>query len=169
MKRHLLLIGMMIYWNTGQAQMTSVEAIKKIAFIEGQWEGIANVTSGPGQNLELDQQENVELKLEGKLMAIEGKGFNKGKLEFNAFAIVTFNEENQEYEMQSWLSTGQKTKAYIILHEENHWEWGFDIPQGKVRYFIMLNDKGQWSEKGEFSPNGSVWYPSFNMLLTKKQ
>lgn len=168
MKKLLLLTGLVIYHYAVQAQVTSQEAIKKLAFIEGQWQGSAHVITGPGQTLDLDQHENVELKLEGKLMAIEGKGFNEGKLEFNAFAIVTFNEENQKYEMQSWLSTGQKTKAYITLHEEKHWEWGFDIPQGKVRYFITLNDKGQWSEKGEFSPNGSTWYPSFNMLLTKK-
>lgn len=168
MRKLLLLTGLVFCSYSVQAQMTSEEAIQKIAFIEGQWQGTANVTTGPGQILELDQHENVELRLGGKLLVIEGKGFNEGQLEFNAFAIITFNEEVQEYEMQSWLSTGEKTDAYISIHGEKHWEWGFEIPQGKLRYFITLNEKGQWTEKGEFSPNGNVWYPSFNMLLTKK-
>lgn len=168
MKKLLLLTNLVICTYAVQAQMTSDEAIKKLAFIEGQWQGIAKVTTGPSQNLVLDQHENVELRLGGKLLTIEGKGYSEGKLEFNAFAVVTFDEGKQDYEMQSWLSSGEKTEAYIKVHNDVQWEWGFEFPQGKVRYFISLNEKGQWSEKGEFSPNGSVWYPNFNMLLDRK-
>lgn len=149
-------------------QISSQEAIKKLSFIEGKWEGKASVTTGPGQTMQLNQHENVELKLGGKILSVEGKGYNEGKLEFNAFAIITFDEAKQEYEMLSWLASGQKTKAYVTVQDDKNWEWGFDVPQGKVRYFITLNEKGQWSEKGEFSPNGKTWYPSFNMLLDKK-
>lgn len=168
MKKLLLFAALAFGSFPVMAQMTSEQALGKISFIEGQWLGTAHVTTGPGQIVVLDQHENVELRLNGKLLSIEGKGYNEGNLEFNAFAVVTFDERNQDYEMQSWLSTGQKTKAYIKVHNNDHWEWGFDIPQGKVRYFITLNEKGQWSEKGEFSPNGSDWYPSFNMLLDRK-
>jgi hypothetical protein len=168
MKKLLLLASLAFGSFTVMAQMTSEQALGKISFIEGEWLGTAHVTTGSGQNVTLDQHENVELRLDGKLMSIEGKGYNEGKLEFNAFAVVTFDEGKQDYEMQSWLSTGEKTKAYIKVHKDDLWEWGFDIPQGKVRYFITLNEKGQWSEKGEFSPNGSDWYPSFNMLLDRK-
>lgn len=168
MKNLLLIAGLVFSSFSVSAQMTSEQALGKISFIEGQWQGTANVTTSPGQNLVLEQYENVELRLSGRLLSIEGRGYIEGKLEFNAFAVVTFNESNQEYEMQSWLSSGEKTEAYIKVHNDDLWEWGFDIPQGKVRYFITLNEKGQWSEKGEFSPDGSAWYPSFNMLLDKK-
>ena len=168
MKKLTLLAGLVIIAYSAQAQMTSKDAIKKIAFIEGQWEGKAEATTGRDQTHVLDQHEKVELHLDGKLIRIEGKGYKEGKLEFNAFAIITFDETKQEYEMQSWLSTGEKTDAYVLVHGEKKWEWGFDLPQGKIRYLITLNEKGQWSEKGEYSPNGEVWYPSFNMLLTKK-
>lgn len=167
--KHLLMIAALL-WTIGgvQAQMTSEEAIKRISFIEGKWQGRANALTGPGQNKEIDQHENVELKLGGKIMVIEGKGYHEGSLEFNAFAVVSFDEAAQEYKMLSWLATGQKTEAYLKLGEGKQFEWGFEIPQGKIRYFINLNDKGQWTEKGEFSPNGSTWYPSFNMVLDKK-
>jgi hypothetical protein len=168
MKKLLLFVGLVFGSFSVLAQMTSEQALEKISFIKGQWQGTANVTTGPGQNIVLDQHENIELMLGGKLLSIEGKGYNDGKLEFNAFAVVTFDESKQEYEMQSWLSTGEKTKAYIKVHNDDQWEWGFDLPQGKVRYFISLNEKGQWTEKGEFSPNGSNWYPSFSMLLDRK-
>ena len=43
------------------------------------------------------------------------------------------------------------------------------IPQGgMVKYEFSLNDKGQWVETGQYSPDGQQWYPSFSMLLDKK-
>ncbi|WP_194775397.1 DUF1579 family protein [Pararhodonellum marinum] len=168
MKKLILIICLLVGANAIQAQVTSEEAIKKLAFIEGQWQGKSNVTTGPGQNMVLDQHEHVELRLGGQVMIVEGKGYQGEELEFNAFAVITFDEARQEYEMNSWLSTGQKTEAYIKVHDQEKWEWGFEIPQGKIRYLISLNEKGQWIETGEFSQDGNTWYPSFNMLLDKK-
>jgi hypothetical protein len=168
MKKAIFIISLSMVSFITFGQISSQEAIKKLSFMEGKWEGKSNVSTGPGQTLELDQYENVEIRMDGKLMAFEGKGYNEGELEFNAFAVITFDESKQEYEMQSWLATGQKTDAYVRLLDDRKWEWGFEVPQGKIRYFITLNEKGQWYEVGEFSSDGATWYPSFNMLLDKK-
>jgi hypothetical protein len=50
---------------------------------------------------------------EGRMLLIEGKGYQNEDLVFNAVGLVTFDEGNQKYEMQSWLATGEKTNAYF--------------------------------------------------------
>ncbi|HLW20593.1 MAG TPA: DUF1579 family protein [Cyclobacteriaceae bacterium] len=169
MKKTLLIYLMVGFaWNA-LAQQSAEEAMGKLDFLVGNWQGTAQATTGPGQQLNLEQYELVEFRLNGRILLIEGKGYEKGDMVFNALAAVAFDEHKQEYEMTSWLSTGQNAQAYLLVKGENTVEWGFDIPQGgKIKYDISLNDKGQWVETGQYSPDGSQWYPSFNMLLTKK-
>lgn len=162
----ILLFGLsMNLW----AQQSAQEAMGKLSFLEGNWQGTAQTTTGPGQQIHLQQHERVEYRLGGKMLLIEGKGFENELLKFNALAIITYNEQQQEYEMTSLLHTGQKTDAYFVEKGENIFEWGFDIPKGgNVKYKITLNEKGQWEETGQYSPDGSQWYPSFYMLLDKE-
>lgn len=167
-KLTLLLMMLGLAWNAWSQQQAE-QAMDKLAFLVGNWQGTALASTGPGQQVDLQQHETVEYRLDGKMLLIEGKAFEGEEMMFNALAAVTYNEQTQEYEMTSWLSTGQKTQAYLREKGEKQFEWGFDIPQGgMVKYEFTLNDKGQWVETGQYSPDGQQWYPSFSMLLDKK-
>lgn len=168
MKNIQFMILLLLSSGVAVAQVSTQEAMGKLCFLLGGWEGEAKAVMGPGQTQVVNQHEIVELKLGGRMLMIEGKGYQNEALVFNALALVTFDEDNQKYEMQSWLATGETTKAYFEERGENFFEWGFPLPNGKVRYFISLDEEGRWKEKGEFSPDGNSWYPSFEMLLTKK-
>ena len=155
-------------WNAW-AQQSATEAMGKLGFLVGEWQGKAQAVTGPGQQVNLQQHESVEYRMDGKLLLLEGKGYEEEKLVFDALAVVTYNEPKQEYELTSWLGTGQNTQAYRREKGEGKFEWGFDVPQGgKVKYEFSLNELGQWVETGQYSPDGSQWYPSFSMLLDKK-
>ncbi|WP_170073218.1 DUF1579 family protein [Mongoliibacter ruber] len=167
MKATILTSIMLMISSLVIGQVSSQEAIKKLDFLLGEWEGQAKAVTGPGQVQELHQFESVELRMGEKMLFMEGKGYQENEMVFNAVGLVTFDEGKQEYEMQSWLATGEKTKAYFKEKGDKFFEWGFELPNGKIRYFIKLDEKGRWSESGEFSPNGEVWYPSFEMLLSK--
>lgn len=43
-------------------------------------------------------------------------------------------------------------------------EWGYEDPRGTTRYRIHISD-GRWEETGEFSPDGTSWYPFLGMTL----
>jgi hypothetical protein len=169
MKRGVFIFLVVFVLGETVAQTASKQAMDRLAFLEGQWVGKATAVVGPGESKELEQHESVERRLGGGLMVIEGKGFVEGAMEFNAFAIISFDGNSGEYKMQSWLATGETVPAYLRLGEGQSFEWGFDIPQGKVRYRLHIDDKGQWVEKGEFSPKGTnTWYPSLHMVLNRK-
>lgn len=167
MKSFLTLIGLLFVLQT-HAQVKSEDAMEKLKPLVGNWEGKAKSTTGPNQTILLDQSEVIEYRLDDRLLLIEGKGYKEGNLEFNALASIWFDEEKQIYEMQSWLKTGEVTKAYFREIEKNNWEWGFDISQGQIRYNILIVEKDQWVEKGEFSPDGERWFPTFEMTLNRK-
>ena len=63
------------------------------------------------------------------MLLIEGKAFEGEKMTFNALAAVTYNEQTQEYEMTSWLSTSQKTQAYLREKGEKQFEWVLTFPK----------------------------------------
>ena len=44
--------------------------------------------------------------------------------------------------------------------------WGFETPNGQVRYSFRQTAEGAWHETGEFSPDkGATWIPFFEMSL----
>ena len=53
------------------------EAMKKVGFLVGKWAGEARLLRGPGEWAELIQTEEVEYKLDGLIMVIEGVGRTK--------------------------------------------------------------------------------------------
>lgn len=169
MKTGVLVFLIVFALGEAVAQTVTKQALDRLAFLEGQWVGRATAIVGPGEPIVLEQHESVERRLGGSLMIIEGKGFVKGAMEFNAFAIIEFDGKSSEYRIQSWLGTGEKVHAYLKPGDGNSFEWGFEIPQGKVRYQVHIDEYGQWVETGEFSPIGTTtWYPNFNMVLKRK-
>src|SRR5579871_5489707 len=53
-------------------------AMKKLAFLVGNWSGPVSIVRGPGEPLKLIQTEHVESRLDGLLLLIEGAGAGAG-------------------------------------------------------------------------------------------
>ena len=49
------------------------EAMRKLSFLAGHWSGPVTIVRGPGEALHLTQTEDVEYKLDGLILLIEGK------------------------------------------------------------------------------------------------
>src|SRR5271155_24997 len=52
------------------------EAMRKLSFLAGHWSGPVTIIRGPGEALHLTQTEDVEFKLDGLVLFIEGKSTN---------------------------------------------------------------------------------------------
>ena len=173
MKRLLTLCFVLIATAlTAAAQSTHTtggEEMRKLDFLVGNWRGEGWMQRGPGGREAASISESVQAKAGGRVFVIEGvgkapankaAGRNEETIVHNAFAILYYDEAAKRYRMQAFLANGQATEAETSL-KDGVFEWGFQLPQGKVRYKTRLNEKGQWFEEGEFSMDGGKTYRKF--------
>lgn len=149
------------------------EEMKKLSYFIGDWNGEAMIRNAKGQ-LKVAQTEHIEWKMQGLILAIEGKGTmpnatGQEEVVFQAFAVVNFDPVESQFKFKSFVKEGYSTNAYFTILSENKYEWGFDIPAGgKSKYTIVLDPiKKTWHETGEYSRDGSTWMKTIELNLTK--
>lgn len=178
MKPIMLTAAIMLGLTLGRiyAQGTAPEALKqemkKLEYMAGRWKGEALIRKGNAPPEKVLQEENIQYKLDGTVLWIEGTGRSLetgNAIVFNALAIVSYNQNTKEFKLRSHVMDGNQTDAYFKILKENQFEWGFDVANNaKIRYTIVLNSQEKsWIEKGDYSPDGKVWYPYIEMKLTK--
>lgn len=151
------------------------DALKKFDYLAGKWKGEASIRMGPGDPQKIQQSEDVQYRLGGTILVIEGIG--RGKLPdsdkegvvFNAFAVVSYDPAKKEYAMKAYRMEGLSVDAWIKPADKG-FTWGFTSPEPKmeIKYTMKLTDKGEWNEVGEVSRDGGkTWFKFFEMTLTK--
>ncbi len=126
-------------------------AMKKLDFLVGKWSGSVKVWRGPGEPLDLNQTEEVQYKLDGLVLLIEGTGRNKtdGKVVFRALATVAYDEDAHAYRFRAY-NDGRYLETDITLPAEGKgFTWGFTFGQFKTQYKMTLTESGEWTELGE--------------------
>jgi hypothetical protein len=127
------------------------EAMKKLDFLLGKWAGEARVLRGPGDALELTQTEEVQYKLDGLVLLVEGTGRNKsdGKTVFRALATGSYDDQTGTYRMRAY-NDGRYMETELKLADNGKgFTWGFQFGQIKTSYVMNLTEKGEWTEVGE--------------------
>ena len=149
------------------------DAMKKLDFLVGQWKGEGWMEFAPGQRRTFKGTETVQGKLDGLLLAVEGRHLgrpdDKGKevVVHTAFGLVSYDEKAKRYRFQAFTGRGdhEDTEAKV---SEGRLVWGTKVPQfGDVRYTIKLDEKGRWFEVGEVSQDGKAWRKFFEMTLER--
>jgi hypothetical protein len=149
------------------------EAMKKLDYLVGKWKGDATATYGKDTK-QLVQTEDVQFKLDGVVIAVEGIGRGKqpGKdddaILFHAYAVMSFDAEAKKYKVKAYRVEGQSVDADLSLTEKG-FIWGFKQPgRGvEVKYTMTLTRKGQWHEIGEYSLDGKSWTKFIEMTLSR--
>lgn len=145
----------------------SQEQMKKLEPMVGNWKGGGWYMDQAGKRYEFTQQEEISKELSNTALLIKGKGFSDGEVIHDAMAVVSYDSTLGDYNFHSFLSDGRKTDAKLKVIGDGEFEWGFKIPNGQIKYSIQIaNDR--WHEKGEFSPDGSNWYPFIDFNLSRE-
>ena len=164
----LIMAGNVISQDTSKAAR---EKMKKLNLMAGRWKGEATISQRGGAPIKVNQEETITWELDSLVLTLEGTGRRQDdltKVSFHAFAVINFNTTTQAYNMRSFLIDGKQAEAFFKEVGENKFDWGFDVPGGKILYHITLDPVNKkWNEKGEFSPDGTQFYPFFEMNLTK--
>jgi hypothetical protein len=144
------------------------EAMKKLAFLVGKWSGDATTRRGAGDTVKVKQTEEVQFKLGGLVLLIEGTGRNPetGDVMFNALATLSYDEAAKVYHFRAYndgryLDTEMKTPT-------NGFEWGYKAGPADIRFVMQLNDKGQWVETGDVKINDNPSQRIFEMTLRRE-
>jgi hypothetical protein len=152
------------------------DEMKKVAWLAGDWDGDAWIQMGPGKRETAVQHEQVQWKLGGKVLMIDGVGKRKnaddtiGEVVHEALGVISWDAQKKAYRFDAWTARDGYVAAWMTVTDNNTATWGFDTPGGgKIRYTIKLTEKGEWNEIGEFSRDGNSYVKFFEMTLTKKK
>lgn len=145
----------------------NVEAMKKISSMIGKWKGKGTYTTGPGQTESVDVNEEVQAKVGGTVLQIDGLGKSGEKVVHNAFGAVFYDPASKLYKIKAFIANGNNIETEFKVLGDGKYEWGFPAgPSGTVRFTITITAT-TWHEVGEFSPDGKNWYKTLDMTLER--
>jgi len=148
------------------------DEMKKLDWLAGEWKGEGWYQRGPAPREYVLQHEKVTPRTGGKVLLVEGTGRRKleggaaGEVVHDALGVIWWDAEKKQYRFVAH-AAASPTADTVIDVGDNRAVWGFDTPQGRVRFTIRLTEKGEWNEVGEFSRDGEKWMQFFEMTLTK--
>ncbi|HEX8617768.1 MAG TPA: hypothetical protein VF911_09315 [Thermoanaerobaculia bacterium] len=158
----------------GPAAGAANDEMRKLDFLAGEWKGDAWMQIGPGNRAYVLQTERVQSKLGGQVLLVEGLGKRKlengtaGDVVHDALAVISWNAAKKTYRFATWVAGRPDLETTLDLTGPNTAVWGFDTPQGRMRYTIRLTEKGEWNEVGEMTrDHGATWTKFFEMTLQK--
>ncbi len=143
------------------------EAMHRLAFLAGRWSGEVTIVRGPGEPLHLTQTEDVEYKLDGLVLLIEGKSAGAdGKTQFEALATVAYDDASQSYHIRAY-NDGHYVDAVLTALADG-FSWGFAAGPAKIENTMHLTAKGEWQETTEVTVGDNPARRSVEMLLTRE-
>jgi hypothetical protein len=143
------------------------EAMHKLAFLAGHWAGPVTVVRGPGDPLHLTQTENVEYKLDGLVLFIEGKSTGQdGKAQFEALATVSYDDVSQTYRFRAYHAGRYVDTPLSVLNAG--FSWSMEAGPAHIVNNMHLTAKGEWQETTEVMFGSNPPLHSVDMLLEKQ-
>jgi hypothetical protein len=140
------------------------EAMKKLSFLAGNWSGPITISHGAGEPLHFTQTEEIQYKLDGLVLLIEGTCRNtEGKVQFNALATVAYDDVSRSYRFRAY-NAGHYIDTELTV-AANGFSWGFDAGPAHITNTMHLTAKGEWSEVTEATVGSSPPQRSVDMLL----
>lgn len=144
----------------------TLEAMKALPPLAGHWEGDGWVRQGPGEPVRFVGEEQVEPRLDGRILVIEGKHWSpdRSRVVHHAFAVLSSDPEKQGYRFQSHLATG-RGGDFSGHMEDGAFVWEMESPAGRIRYVIRV-EGDRWHEVGEIEREGK-WQQFLGMDLKR--
>lgn len=152
----------------GAAGAAQREQVKKLDFLVGEWKGEGWSQMGPGSQRETFQAtETVQPKLDGMILVFDGLGKDSsGKVGHQAYAVLSWDQAAQRYRFLAFRADGIVVDTAPVIGDKTM-QWGFEIPQGKLRFTLDFTKPGEWFETGEWSRDGQQWVKFMEMKLKR--
>jgi hypothetical protein len=143
------------------------EAMHKLSFLAGHWAGPVSIFRGPDQALHLTQREDVEYKLDGLVLLVQGKSVSAdGKDEFSALATIAYDDASRTYRFRAY-NEGRYLDTELSV-ANNGFSWGFTAGSAHIVNTMHLTDKGEWNEVTDATFGNNPPHRSMDMLLQRQ-
>ena len=140
------------------------EAMQKLKFLTGRWSGPVTIVRGPGEPLHLTQTEDVQFKLDGLVLLIEGQSTGSdGKPQFQALATIAYDETSHTYRIRAYHG-GHYLDTELSVPPDG-FQWGFNSGPARIQNTMHLTAKGEWQEATEVAFGDNPPRRSVEMLL----
>jgi hypothetical protein len=140
------------------------EAMRKLSFLAGHWSGPVTIVRGPGEPLHLTQTEDIEYKLDGLVLLIEGKSTDaEGKAQFSALATIAYDDASHTYRFRAY-NDGHYLDTELSV-PVNGFSWSFRAGPAHIVNTMQLTGKGEWREVTEVTFGSNPPHRSLEMLL----
>lgn len=140
------------------------EAMRKLSFLVGHWAGPVTIARGPGKPVQLTQTENVEYKLDGLVLLIEGKSTNaEDQVLFSALATIAYDGDSHTYRLRAY-NDGHYLDAELSVPGKG-FSWSFAAGPAHILNTMRLTEKGEWNEVTEATVGSSLPHRNVEMLL----
>lgn len=147
--------------NASEAQR---QAMRKLSFLVGRWSGPVTIYRGPGEPLHLTQSEDVQYKLNGLVMLVQGKSTGSdGKAQFEALATIAFDDAAHTYRIRAY-NDGHYVDMELTVMADG-FSWGFTSGPAHIVNTMHLTSKGEWQEATEVMFGSNPPHRSVEMLL----
>jgi hypothetical protein len=147
--------------NSADAQR---EAMRKLSFLAGHWSGPVTIVGGLGEALHLTQTEDVEYKLDGLILLVQGKSTGAdGKAAFSALATISYDDASGTYRFRAY-HDGHYLDTELAV-PANGFSWGFMAGPAHIVNTMHLTGKGEWGEVTEVTVGNNPAHRSVDMLL----
>jgi hypothetical protein len=163
----LVLLSLSAFAQQRPDKAAQIEAMKKLSFLTGKWQGEAVARMGPGDPVKLAQTEDVRYMLDGTILLIEGVGRNpqSGAKLFNALGIVSYDEASKSYRIRAY-TEGRQIDAPFEVSEKG-FKWSIASGGYRVDYAMLLNENGEWHETGDVTA-GERTFRTVDMTLRRQ-
>ena len=132
-------------WDPAARMAAQREAMKALAFLDGEWRGTARTDEVPG---EMRHTERVGTLLDGTIRLVEGRAYDPaGKTLFNAFAIISYDPVRRAYSLRSHAMGF--AGDYPLTVRPDGFSWSHQAGPGAVVRYTATVKNGEWHEVGE--------------------
>ena len=126
-------------------------AMQRLSFLTGSWSGEAHVQRGAGEPVTLKQTENVEYKLDGLVLVIEGTG--RAQIDqqpsLQALGIISYDDATDSYRIRAWNDGRYLESDVQLLEDGKSLRWGFGVGEIRSSSLLQIDKHGQWTEQAE--------------------
>lgn len=143
------------------------QAMHKLSFLAGHWSGPVTIFRGPGEPLHLTQTENVEYKLDGLVLLVEGQSTSTdGKVQFSALTTVAYDDATDTYRFRAY-HDGHYLDTELSV-PVNGFSWSFAAGPAHIVNTMHLTAKDEWDETTETTVGSNPPHRSVEMLLQRQ-
>jgi hypothetical protein len=151
------------------------EKLAPLQVLVGDWQGEGWIDMGPraGGRKTFQLKESVQSRLDGTVLLVEGLGTSRASPEapevptHQALGIFSWDDAAGRVRFSAYRLGSGTVDTEMKLLGDGVFQWGFDLPQGRIRYTLNVRD-GVWVEKGDMSRDGGrTFSPFFEMTVRR--